>query len=92
MAKAETSEIAGELKKLLMAKRLVLGAEATIKALRKGGVQKVFIASNCSTLVRSDVETLCKVSGAECVSLAQGTDEIGVMCKKPFAISVIGVI
>lgn len=92
MAKTESSDVAGELKKLLTAKKLVLGSEETVKALRKGKVQKVFIAANCDPMVKSEVENLCKVSSAQCVDLSQGSDEIGVMCKKPFAISVIGVV
>lgn len=92
MTKIETSDLSVELKKLLAAKKLLFGAEETVKALRKGGVQKVYIVATCNDVVRSDVETLCKVSGVELVTLSQSSDEIGVICKKPFGVSVISVI
>ena len=49
------------------------------------------LSSNCSEEVREDAERYCEISGTECVPLTQTNDEIGVMCRKPFSISVVGV-
>jgi len=91
MAKV-VADVGAELKKLLAGEKLVLGAEVTLKLLRQGKLKKVFLASNCSPQVRDNIGRYCKVGNVECVDFSQTNEEIGVICKKPFAISVVGVI
>ncbi len=90
MAKVD-SDIVAELKKLLASEKLILGTGETLKFLRRGKLKKVVLASNCDPSVRTDVERYCRLGSVECVVIAQTNDEIGVMCRKPFAISVVGV-
>ncbi len=81
-----------EVKKLMSASKLVLGANETVKLLRQGKLARVFVSTNCSPQMRSDLENACKIAGIDVVELNQTSDEIGVLCKKPFAISVVGVL
>ena len=90
MAKAAVDVVA-ELKKLLAVNKLVLGTDETLKLLRQGKLHKVFFAANCSPQAKGDIQQYCKAGAVECVELAQSNEEIGVLCKKPFAISVVGV-
>ncbi len=85
-------EIVEDLKKLLAADKLVLGTAETLKMLRRGKLQKVFLASNCDPAVKGDIERYCKMGNVEFVMIAQAGEEIGVLCRKPFAISIIGVL
>jgi len=91
MVKKVVADIVAELKKLLAANKAVLGTDETVKLLRQGKIKKVFLASNCNPQVKEDVEQFCKVGSVECVELTQSNEEIGVLCKKPFAISIVGV-
>jgi large subunit ribosomal protein L30e len=91
MAKKVVADVVAELKKLLESKKLILGTDETVKFLRQGKVKKIFLASNCSPQVKDDLAQYCKVGNVECVELSQSNEEIGVLCKKPFAISVVGV-
>ncbi len=84
-------DVVAEVKKLLEAKKLVLGTDETLKLLRQGKIKRVFLASNCKQQDKSDIEQYCKLGNVEIVELAQSNDEIGVLCRKPFAISVVGV-
>ncbi|HLF54351.1 MAG TPA: ribosomal L7Ae/L30e/S12e/Gadd45 family protein [Candidatus Nanoarchaeia archaeon] len=90
MAK-KVEDAISEIKKLLVSNKLLLGSESTMKHLRLGDVKKVYLASNCEPVVRDDVVRLCKFGQVELVDLAQSNEEIGVLCKKPYSISVIGV-
>ncbi|MBW2970290.1 ribosomal L7Ae/L30e/S12e/Gadd45 family protein [Candidatus Woesearchaeota archaeon] len=81
-----------ELKKLVAAEKVILGTDGSLKMLRRGKLVKVVLSSNCDPKVKEDFERYCKLAGIECVSIAQNSDEIGVLCRKPFAISVIGVL
>lgn len=85
MAKIVVNE---DLKHLLASGKLVFGADETLKFLRAGKLVKVFLSSNCDVLVKSSIER----SGIGFVSLSETSDEIGVICKKPFSISIIGVL
>ncbi len=91
MVKKVVAEIVSELKKVLESKKAVLGADVTVKMLRQGKIKKVYLSSNCEPESKADIEQLCKVGNVECVELVQSNDEIGVICKKPFAVSVVGV-
>ena len=90
MAKA-VSDVSVDLKKTLASGKLVMGADETIKLLRQGKLKRVFVASNCAPLVKSDLEQLCKTGNIDLVELGKSNEEIGILCKKPFAVSVVGV-
>ena len=89
MAKA-VAENVSEVKKLMVASKLVLGADETLKLLRQGRLARVYLSTKCSPQVKSDIELACKTAGIDVVELNQSSEEIGVLCKKPFAISVVG--
>jgi len=57
--------------------------------LKQGKLSDVLVAKNYPK--KEEIESLATISGASVTVLKQTNDEIGVMCKKPFAISVIGV-
>ena len=87
----KTVDVIADLRKLVAGNKLVFGSEVTVKLLRQGKVKKIFFASNCNSQVKDDISQFCKVGEVECVGLPQSNEEIGVLCKKPFAISVFGV-
>jgi len=84
---------ADELKKLVGSKRLIYGTEQTIKGLKHGKVEKIFLSSNVPKTVKEDVEHYAKLSkDVTIVSLSAPNDELGTLVKKPFPISVLGVL
>jgi len=78
-----------EIKKLLDSDKLIIGQERTIKALKSGTVAKVFVAKNASDELKADVDQYGEK--AEVVHTDKTNEELGTICKKPFAISVLGV-
>ncbi|PIN74889.1 hypothetical protein COV18_05650 [Candidatus Woesearchaeota archaeon CG10_big_fil_rev_8_21_14_0_10_37_12] len=90
MAKGFT-DVGEELKHLLVSGKLVLGTEKAVSLLRQGKLKKIFLASNCAEDVKKGVYALCELQKVECVDLFESNEDIGAKCKKPFAISVIGV-
>ncbi len=81
-----------EIKKNLETNQLIIGAEATLKNLKIGKLEKVYVTSNCSADVKEDIEHYTGIAGVEVVGLEQSNEELGVVCKKPFSISVIGLL
>ena len=82
---------AEEIKKMLKAGNLVFGTERTIKGLKSGKVQKVLLSSNCPANVEKNINYYAGLSGAEFHKLEYPNEELSVICKKPFPISVLSV-
>lgn len=72
----------------LKKKKPVIGLETTIKKMRSGKVSKVYIASSCHA--KDQVTKLAKLMNVEVVMLTENNKEVAVLCKKPYAISVLG--
>jgi len=80
-----------EVKKLAAAKKVVIGTERVMKMLRAGKISRVFVTSNCPKEVRENLERYASISKADVVQLDIPNDELGVVCKKQFSISIVGV-
>lgn len=81
-----------ELRKHVQGGKLVLGAEEAVKLLKLNRLARVFVASNCPEAVKESMRRYCTTPDCELVELAVPNDELGVICKKPFSIAVVGVL
>lgn len=92
MAKTITDDITKEIKKSLDEKEVVIGTESALKNLKLGNLAKIYVSSNCPADVKDELNHLASIAGTEIVSLDLNDEELGVICKKPFSISVLSVI
>ena len=83
---------AAEIKKMLKAGNIIIGTQKTLKSLKLGRVQKVLMSSNCPGNIEKDINYYAGFSGAEVFKLDFPNDELSVICKKPFSISVLAVL
>lgn len=88
---SQTEKALDEIRKLLKTKKLVVGTQRTLKGLRTGKVSKVYYTVNCAGRVKSDILHFSKLASAEPVELELDNRELGVVCKKPFSISVLSI-
>ena len=79
-----------ELKKAVEEKRIILGKDRTIKKLRRGDITKIFLASNCSNDDEEEIKHLAKIANVKVEKLKKPNEEVGLLCKKIFSISVLG--
>ena len=80
-----------ELKKAIESKKIIIGTERTLKALKKDDVASVYVTKNCPKNIRNKIEHYSKLIKFRVVSLEYPNDELGTLCKKPFAISVAAI-
>ena len=80
-----------ELVKALKEKNIVFGANETIKNLKRGNVKKVFLASNCPRKTIKDVEYYAKLGKVEIIKLEQPNDELSLICKKSYPVTVVSI-
>lgn len=83
---------ATELKKMLKEKKPVIGTERTIKNLKLGKVDKVIVTLNCPEKIQKDIDYYAALSKTEVLKIKYPNEELGIICKKPFAISVLSVL
>ena len=81
-----------EIKKNLKNSRIILGTDRTIKKMKSGEISKVFLSSNCSAKVKADFDYYGKISGCPVEVLDVPNEELGLVCKKPFSVSVVGLL
>lgn len=77
------------IKKALEDKKIIIGTERTLKALKKDHLRTVYITKNCPSDVKEDITCYSKLAQVETVHLEQPNDELGVLCRKPFSVSVV---
>lgn len=92
MAKKKVADIIKEIKKLIESKKVRIGTEIAIKNMKLGKVERVYLSSNCPAEVKKTIEYYGKLGNVEIVTLEYPNDELGVICKKPFSISVLSVL
>jgi len=84
--------IMDEIKDASIKKKLVIGTDATIKKMKLGKIAKVYLSKNCPKDVQAGLEKYSKMANIEMIPLEKSNEELGVVCKKPFSISVLGIL
>ena len=92
MAKQIISKDITEIKKALETGNIIIGTKRTIKNIKRGITTKVFLASNCNEDVKKEIQSYCSINKVEIVELSAPNDELGIICKKPYSISVLSLI
>lgn len=90
--KQVVDEDIADIKKLLKTKKLVIGTERTIKSIKLGKIEKVFLSANCPKNVLDDIDYYSRMGDFRIIKLRYPNDELGALCKKPFLISVLSVL
>ncbi|MBN1503254.1 ribosomal L7Ae/L30e/S12e/Gadd45 family protein [Candidatus Woesearchaeota archaeon] len=91
MADIDSQELSN-IKKLLKEGKVTIGTELSVKMLKNGNLARVYASANTSKSVVNDLEYYAKLSNTEFVQLKIANNELGTLCRKPFSISVIGII
>lgn len=81
-----------EIRKELESGKLVIGTEVSLKELKKSNLAKVYVSSNCPEDILGDLEHYAPLANTELIKLIIPNDELGVVCKKPFAVSILGLL
>ncbi|MBW2975781.1 ribosomal L7Ae/L30e/S12e/Gadd45 family protein [Candidatus Woesearchaeota archaeon] len=91
MAEKSKDKDINEIRKLLKGKKIIVGADRTMKSLKQGKVKKVYLSSNCSEKIEGCVDYYSKLGKVQVIRLKYPSDELGILCKKSFSISILSV-
>jgi len=92
MAKQQVLKNVSELRKLAESNKLIIGAERTIKSIRLCKVSVVYITKNITETTKETIEKESALAKIKVMPLDYTNEELGVICKKPFRISVLSVV
>lgn len=81
-----------EVRTALKNDKIVIGTERVIKGVRAGTVAKVFFSNNAPEEIREDIARYAETAKIPIVELEVPNDELGVICKKKFHISVLATV
>ncbi len=80
------------IKKELKTRKIVIGTKLVIKNLRLNKLEKIYIASNCSESSKKEMEYYSGLLNIPVITLKQPSGDLGVICKKQYSISMLGVL
>lgn len=81
-----------DIKKNLATKKLVKGTKENLKNIKLGKISKVYISQNCPENTQNDIKRYAKIAKIDSVILNKSSEELGIICKKPFSISILSFI
>ena len=81
-----------DIKKSLDDGKCIMGAKEAIKNIKTGKVSKVFVSKDCPKEMLDDLTNYSNISKIELVVLDKTKEDLGVLCKKPFSISVLSIL
>jgi len=79
-------------KKIVDEKKIIIGYNRTLKMIKRGKVEKIFLAKNVPENIRKDIDYYQKLENFEVEVLNYSNEEVGLLLKKPFKISVISIL
>ena len=79
-----------DIKKALQEEKVIIGKDRVLKKLRIRKLEKVYLASNCPLQAREDIKHLAKIYNIKVVEAKEDNEQLGIICKKQFSISVLG--
>jgi large subunit ribosomal protein L30e len=79
-------------KKIVDEKKIIIGYNRALKMIKRGEIEKIFLAKNVPENIKKDIEYYQKLGNFEVEVLNYSNEEVGLLLKKPFKISVISIL
>ena len=82
------ADISKDVRNAAEANKIVLGRDVTMKNLKAGKLKAVVFASNCPKEWKQEISS---AKGVELLDYSGNGLDLGATCKKPFAVTVAGI-
>lgn len=88
MAKKKIEEKAEAIRKIAADNKAVFGSNQTMTLLKKGSLAQIYVAKNCQI---EELTHYASLAGTEIITTPYHNDELGILCKRHHAVSMLGV-
>lgn len=72
--------------------KLIYGTKQALKQIKHDHIKEVFLANDCTEETREKIKNYTNFSELKVYELQQSSEELALLCKKDFAVSVISVL
>ena len=86
------NSITSKIKSLLDSNRLIYGSSEVAKSIKNNKLEAVIIASNLPDIDKEQFKHYCDIAGIDLFEIEEDNEQLALLCKKPFNISVLGII
>lgn len=70
---------------------IIIGADRTLKELKKGNLSTVVLASNAPAELKAEIMHTASITNTKVIEFEGDSKELGALCRKPFFIAVVGI-
>lgn len=84
-------ELENEIKGLVKSGKVILGSKSSLKAIKLGKAKAVIVASKIPKELNDDVRYYAKLSNIPVIIYPKTSVELGLVCGKPFPVSIIAI-
>ena len=81
-----------EIKESLEKGNIVVGLKQNLQRIKQNKISKIFVCNNCPENAKADLERYSKMGGVKLELLNKSNEDLGVLCKKPYSILVLGIL
>lgn len=85
-------EVSKEIRQAITTGKVAIGADKSLKTLKRGQAKLVILASNCKPELRADLEHYAKLANVTVYNFNGDSEELGLACGKPFLVSALAVL
>ncbi len=73
-------------------KKAVFGSKQALKLAKLEKIKEVYLANNCSPVLKDKLSDYAKLSSMKIDLLSQTVEELTLICEKSFPVSVVGIL
>ncbi|HID28813.1 MAG TPA: 50S ribosomal protein L30e [Desulfobacterales bacterium] len=85
-------ELNKEIRRAVATGKVVIGADESLKTLKRGQAKLVIVASNCRPEVLADVQHYAGLADLPVHTFDGNSEELGLACGKPFLVGVLTIV
>lgn len=85
-------EVDKEIRQAIATGRVFIGADKSLKALKRGQAKLVIVSTNCKPEFLADVQQHAKLANVQVHMFKGDSRELGLSCGKPFLVSILAVV
>lgn len=85
-------EVSKEIRQAIATGKVVIGADRSLKMLKRGQAKLVILMSNCRPDLRADAERYAGMANIPVYNFGGDSEELGLACGKPFLVSILTVV
>jgi len=83
--------ISEQIKEAIASEKIIMGSKQTIKFLKLKSLKTVVVSTNCPVELKKDLTKYSEMAGVKIETFEGTSKQLGILCGKPFPITVLSI-